>query len=120
MSRAIGFVALLVAFGLAGVLAYAATKPDAFQIARSITINASPERIFPLINDLRAFNTWNPFLKKDPGAEVTYGGPAAGIGATHALEGEQQRRTRQHPDHQHFSAGANCDGSRHGSADGGP
>ena len=33
---------------------------------RSASIQAPPEKIFPLINDLRRFNTWNPFDKKDP------------------------------------------------------
>jgi hypothetical protein len=45
---------------VAGILAYAATRPDAFQLARSIMIDAPPEKIFALINDLRRFNTWNP------------------------------------------------------------
>jgi hypothetical protein len=36
------------------------------QFSRSIHISAPPERIFPLIDNLRAMNEWNPFVKADP------------------------------------------------------
>jgi uncharacterized protein YndB with AHSA1/START domain len=72
---------------LAGFLAYAATKPDSFEITRSIDIAAPPAKIFPLINDLRAFNTWNPFLAKDPAVKLTYSGPQTGQGAGHGWDG---------------------------------
>lgn len=76
--------ALYVFFGLAvvvaGVVAYASTRPDTFQVARSINIAAPPEAIFPLINDLKAFSTWSPFDKKDPNMKRDYSGPASGKG----------------------------------------
>jgi hypothetical protein len=56
---AIGAGVIAVAAG--GVLAYAATLPDEFQVSRSTSINAPPEKIFPMINDLKRFNEWNPF-----------------------------------------------------------
>ena len=41
---------LIIAFVLvAALLAYAATKPDTFHVRRSTSINAPPEKIFPLI-----------------------------------------------------------------------
>ena len=43
----IGVVLLIVA-----VLIIAATRPDTFRVQRSIRIQAPPEKIFPLINDL--------------------------------------------------------------------
>jgi uncharacterized protein YndB with AHSA1/START domain len=72
---------------LAGFLAYASTKPDSFEITRSAEIKAPPDKIFPLINDLHAFNSWNPFLAKDPTAKLTYSGPPSGQGAGHGWEG---------------------------------
>lgn len=77
----------LIAVLIACFLAFAAMKPDHFQIARSIDIQAPPETIFPLINDLQAFNTWNPFYGKDPAAKFTYSGPASGKGAIHSWDG---------------------------------
>jgi hypothetical protein len=68
------------------VLAYAAMQPDRFQIQRSTSIKASADKIFPLINDLHAFNTWNPFDKKDPNIKGAYSGPASGKGARYGFE----------------------------------
>jgi len=55
-------------------------RPDSFQVRRSATINAAPEKIFPLINDLHRFNSWNPFEKKDPNLKRSYSGPESGKG----------------------------------------
>ncbi len=75
------------AIAVAGVLLTAANKPDTFRVERSASVKAPPERIFPLINDLRAFNTWNPFEKKDPNLKGRYSGPASGKGAAYAFDG---------------------------------
>jgi uncharacterized protein YndB with AHSA1/START domain len=85
-----GLIGLIIAVVLVALLIYAATKPDTFEVARSATFKATPERIFPLINDLAAFNTWNPFLKFYPATKVTYSGPGGGNGAAHAWEGNSQ------------------------------
>lgn len=82
-------VLALIAIGVAGVLAYAATKPDTSRIARSAQIQAAPERIFALINDLPAWQTWSPYEKKDPDMQRSFTGPAAGIGAKYAWAGDK-------------------------------
>lgn len=84
METVLIWVAVVVIGAIAVVLAYAATRPDEFHIARSTSIVAPPEKIFPLVNDLRSFNQWNPFAKQDPTAQITYNGPPGGKGASHA------------------------------------
>lgn len=73
---------------VAMVLGYAATRPDTFRVARSATVNAPPQVVHALINDLRQFNTWNPYEKKDPMMQGTYRGPAAGPGAAYDFRGD--------------------------------
>ena len=85
MTIAIGAAVLL-----AVLLLYAATKPGTCQFARSIHIAAPPERIFPLIDDLRAMNAWNPFVKADPNISLAYSGPAHGVGAVNTFKGNGQ------------------------------
>src|SRR6185503_13156419 len=80
-------IALAVTVGV--VLALAATRPDNFRVQRSASIKAPPEKIFPHINDLHAFNTWNPFNKKDPNVKGSYSGAASGAGAAYAYEGNR-------------------------------
>ena len=74
---------------IAVFLIYVTTRPDTFKVARSAQIKAPPDKIFPLINDLRAYNTWNPYVKKDPAVKLTYSGPAAGAGAKFLFDGNK-------------------------------
>ena len=80
MAGIIGLVILV-------VLILAAMKPDEFRVERSATINASAEKIFPLINDLRAFGTWSPYEKMDPSMQRRYEGPSAGVDAIYGWSG---------------------------------
>jgi hypothetical protein len=73
---------------IAGILMYASTKSDIFRVERSIYINASPEKIFPLINDFHSWQAWTPY-NKDPAMKKTYSGSDSGKGAQYAWEGNQ-------------------------------
>ena len=83
-------IALLSVAAVSGLLLFAATRPDTFQVQRSIRIKATPERLFPMINDLHQFNTWNPYNKKDPAMQGTYRGPASGPGAGYDFQGNKE------------------------------
>lgn len=80
---------IVVVVAVVGLLGYAATRPDSFVFQRSTTIGAPPERVFALINDLHAFNTWNPWALKDPSTKLSYEGPAAGPGAAYSWQSEK-------------------------------
>jgi len=86
MLKYIGLGVLLL---IGGVLVLAPLRPDTFQVRRSTSIKAKPEQIYPLINDLHRFNTWNPFDKKDPNIKGSYSGPESGKGAAYAFEGNK-------------------------------
>lgn len=76
---AIVFLVLIVA--LAAFLIYVATRPGEFRIERSQHINASPQDVFARVNDLRIFNSWNPFAAADPTVTIVYSGQDRGTGA---------------------------------------
>ena len=80
---------LVLVVAVAAVLLYASTRPDTFAVERSTTIAAPADRLFPLINDLRVFNTWNPYARKDPAMQSRYSGPAAGAGAALDFQGNK-------------------------------
>ena len=90
-------IAIVLVVGLLAVVGVAAARPDGFRVERSATIAAPPDRIYPLISDLRQFNTWNPFQRKEPGARLTYSGPNAGIGATYVWDGDKSGSGRMDP-----------------------
>lgn len=82
-------IALVLLAALALLLAYAATRPDTFRVERSRVIPASPERLYGLIHDLRQFNTWNPYERKDPGIQGIYSATTTGPGARYAWRGDK-------------------------------
>ena len=85
----VAIIAIVIAVAIIAILLYAATKPDSFRVARTIGIKAPPERIFPLIDDLRAHSSWSPF-EKDPNMKRTHSGAAKGTGAVYEWEGNRQ------------------------------
>jgi uncharacterized protein YndB with AHSA1/START domain len=89
MLKTLVIIAVLVVVVVAGILIYAATKPDSFRVQRTASIKATPEKIFPHIADLKAWTLWSPYEKKDPAMKRSFGAVTAGKGATYAWEGDK-------------------------------
>lgn len=78
----------VIAFSIiAVILIFAAMRPDDFRVERSIIVNAPPEKIFPLINDLKGFTQWSPYEGRDPAMKKTFGSHTAGHGGSYAWNG---------------------------------
>jgi len=75
-------IVVVVAALIVAVLVFAATKPNSFRVQRSIVINAPADKIFALINDLRAWESWQPDDQEDATKKKTFAGPSSGVGAT--------------------------------------
>ncbi|MDX2223695.1 MAG: SRPBCC family protein [Rhodospirillaceae bacterium] len=84
MLTTLGAVAAL---AVAGLLVYAATRPDTFRVSRATVIAAPAEAIFPLINDFRGWASWSPWETKDPAMKKSLSGAERGPGAAYAWEG---------------------------------
>ena len=83
-------ILIVVVVLIAGVLIYAATRPDSFRVQRSATVNAPPEKIAPLISDFHHWEAWSPWEKLDPAMQKTYGGAPAGKGAVYEWSGNSK------------------------------
>jgi hypothetical protein len=83
-------IAIVVVALIAGVLIFAATKPDTFRVQRAASIKAPPEKVFALINDFKRWDTWSPWEKKDPAMKRNFSVNTAGKGATYAWEGNKE------------------------------
>jgi uncharacterized protein YndB with AHSA1/START domain len=81
-------ILIVIAVAVAAVLAYAASKPDTFLVRRSTSIAAPPEKIFPMVDDLRAQSAWSPF-EKDPNMKRNHSGAPRGKGAVYAWDGNR-------------------------------
>lgn len=73
------------------VLVLASMKPDNFRIARSIAVNAPPEKIYALIEDFHRWTEWSPWEKLDPELKRTYRGAAHGNGAIYEWDSKTSK-----------------------------
>ena len=60
--------AVLLVFVIGG-----AVLPKDFEVERSIVVDAPPAVAFAEINDLRGWEAWSPWQKRDPTMKITYG-----------------------------------------------
>lgn len=72
----IGLVVLAVLFAAAGFL-----LPREVSISRSVKIEATPDKVFPHVNNLKSFTAWSPWQAMDPAMAQTFDGPEEGVGA---------------------------------------
>jgi uncharacterized protein YndB with AHSA1/START domain len=82
-------IGIVIGLLIAGVLIYAATKPDSFRIERSATIKAPPEKISAYLTDFNQWAAWSPWEGKDPAMKRTFSGAASGKGAVYGWEGNK-------------------------------
>ena len=83
-------ILIILALGIGALLLYAALRSNIFRIARSTIIDAAPETIFAILNDLRRGAEWSPFERQDPNLKPVFTGPATGTGATMEWSGSKQ------------------------------
>jgi hypothetical protein len=68
-------VTIILLFVIVGLL-----LPSRVLVERSVLIDAPATKIFPYLNDLRAFNRWSPWAGRDPNATYSFSGPDSGVG----------------------------------------
>ena len=84
MLKKIAIAILVIAAVIFGM---AMMQPDTFTVTRSTTIKAPPEKIIPLVNDFRNWQSWSPWENLDPAMQRTFSGPASGTGAVYQWQG---------------------------------
>jgi hypothetical protein len=75
---------------IAIVLGLAAMKPDSFQVQRSASMQAPPEKVVGLIDDFHNWGSWSPWEKLDPAMKKTFSGASRGKGSVYAWEGNSK------------------------------
>lgn len=76
-------VILLIVLLLAGAwLALCFIGPSAIRTERFIQIDAQPEVVYTLVNDLQVWEAWSPWQGKDSTMVTTLSNPSEGMGAT--------------------------------------
>jgi len=86
MSKVLVVLVLL----LGGAAAYVATRPDAYHVERSTTVDAPPATVFAQIDDLSVWKEWSPWEKKDPTMKRTLSATTSGVGASYSWQGNKE------------------------------
>lgn len=81
---------IIIAIVIIAFLVIASMRPSTFSLQRSATINASPEKIFPHLNDFKNWGAWSPWDKMDPDLKRTFSGSASGEGAKYSWVGNNK------------------------------
>ena len=79
-----------IAVVLGALAAYIAMQPTEFSVSRSATFAAPAPAVFAQVNELKKWEAWSPWAKKDPQAKNSYAGPAAGTGASMSWAGNKE------------------------------
>lgn len=75
---------------VAGLVVHAARRPATMEVVRSTEIGASPDAIFPFLEDFHRWENWSPYERLDPGMRRTHSGPEKGKGAHYAWDGDRK------------------------------
>ncbi|CAA9412105.1 MAG: hypothetical protein AVDCRST_MAG64-2427 [uncultured Phycisphaerae bacterium] len=81
---------IVVAVVVAVLVFLIARQPSTFKVVRSAAVPGPPEDLFEHVNDLRSWEAWSPWAKRDPTMRQTYDGPPAGVGATSEWSGNRE------------------------------
>ncbi|HEY2837830.1 MAG TPA: SRPBCC family protein [Pirellulales bacterium] len=88
--RVVGTILIGLVIVIGGLSAFIAARPAKFLIERSAQVEAPPEAVFPLIDNLHEWAKWSPYEKLDPEMKKTFEGPDSGVGASYAWSGNSQ------------------------------
>lgn len=90
MVRKILIVLALLCVVLAVAAVVVSMQPGTFTVQRSATVAAPPAAVFPLVNDLQAWDAWSPWKELDPNPTKTMSTPSSGRGATFRWSGNDK------------------------------
>ncbi len=90
MLRIIKYAAALLAVAIVLVIGFASLQPDDFSIVRQTSIDAPPEKIYPLLVNFHAWNRWSPWEHTDPDLKRAFQGPDEGVGAIYSWVGNDK------------------------------
>lgn len=88
--KAVKILLVLLVLLIAGLLAGGLMLSPKFSVARSVTIGAAPEKIYPLIADPRAWKQWSVWTQRDADMTIEYSGSPTGSGAVWAWKSKSQ------------------------------
>lgn len=88
MMKLLKWVVALVVLLVVAVVLVGLFLPKQYHVERSVTIDAPPEVVYKYLNDLEAWEDWEPWTAGDPTVAVTLGDQTTGVGANQSWTSE--------------------------------
>ena len=82
-------ISLAIVLGL--YLVVALVLPSKRHLVEKVETNRKLTIVFDSLNSLRRFKDWNPLVLRDPRMELSYSGPASGVGARMDFSSKEER-----------------------------
>jgi hypothetical protein len=73
-----------------GLVLFVASRPAAYHVERSATIEAAPESLYTRIADFHRWEEWSPWAKLDAAMKIDFSGAEAGPGAVYHWVGNSK------------------------------
>jgi hypothetical protein len=80
----VGLLALVIILWLSSM-----ALPEKWHVERSISVNASPSKIYNLTTDFKNWSKWSPWYNLDPNAKWIFSDSTFGVSAWYSWESEQ-------------------------------
>ncbi len=84
------YLLLLILIVVIGGAIYLATLDGNFDVQRSKVIKAPVEMVYQKVNDYKTWESWSPWLYKDPDTRLTFGDITSGTGASYSWDSENK------------------------------
>ena len=83
-------VLVILAIVVSIIVILALRQADTFSVVRSIDVGAPPQAVHDVLNGFGRWHEWNPWQKLDAAMKQTREGPATGVGAVYAWDGNSK------------------------------
>lgn len=74
---------------VAAILVIVAVQSPEMNVSREIEVAATPDALFPFINNSKKSFEWMPWSESDPTVEIEYSGPVEGVGSFSSWKGKE-------------------------------
>ncbi len=86
--KALKYIVIVLVILLITSFTYVAVQPNKYDVQRTRTINAPAAVLFNNVNDFKNWETWSPWVEKEPDLQITYPENTSGVGGSYSWIGE--------------------------------
>jgi len=84
--KSLKYIIIFLLIIVIGSSTYVAVQPNSYDVTRSRTINAPSAVLFNNINDYKNWESWSPWVEKEPDLQISYPEQTSGVGGSYSWE----------------------------------